>query len=294
MTNFQTRIIKRFVALSLRNWHHGSVEQQRTRQERMSRFEIPNPGITFQPIQIGSLAAAWVQPDSPSGAILYLHGGAYTLGSINTHRNLAGMLAKATGRRVLLIDYRLAPEHPFPASLEDSLSAFNWLLDQEFSPEEIIIAGDSAGGGLALAALVSLRDEGIPLPSRAILFSPWTDLTLSGESITSQASADFILNAPHLADMARLYAGDQALNLPLISPLYADLSGLPPLLIQVGTDEILLDDSRRLARLAEEVGVEVQLEIYEEMFHVFHMFPFFKQTGQAFKSISNFTKKRDL
>lgn len=287
MGNLKIKLIRPFLKVVFSGWHRGSVDQQRARQERMSRFNIPNPGISFQPFEIASLAAAWIQPDSPSGTILYLHGGAYTLGSIATHSNLAKMLAKTTSRRVLLIDYRLAPEHPFPAGLEDALSAYQWLLEQGNLPEEIIIAGDSAGGGLALATLLSLRDDRIPLPSRAVLFSPWTDLTLSGESITEKAAADFILNAPHLADMARLYAGDHTLNHPLISPLFANLTGLPPLLIQVGTDEILLEDSHRLAQLAEKAGVEVQLEIYEEMFHVFHMFPFFTETQQAFESISD-------
>ncbi len=288
MVNFQTTIIKKFIAISLRNWHRGSIDEQRTRQERLSGAKMPNPDITFQPVQIGVLAAEWVRPPQPAGTILYLHGGAYALGSIKTHRNLTATLANATGMQVLLINYRLAPEHPYPAGLEDAVQAYNWLLGQNIPPKEIVIAGDSAGGGLTLTALLSLRNDGVPLPAAAVLLSPWTDLTMTGESIKSKAQLDIVLDADHLLDFARLYAGEHDLNHPLISPLFADLTGLPPLLIQVGTDEILLDDSHRLAKLADEAGVKIQLDIFDGMIHVFHMFPFFKEAGQAFASIAEF------
>ena len=190
--------------------------------------------------------------------------------------------------QAVLIDYGIAPENPFPTGLNDVITAFRWLLDNGIPPEEIIIAGDSAGGGLALAALISLRDAGEPLPAGGILLSPWADLTLSGESVQTRASQDFILNAPHLKNMAALYAGEHDLTDPLISPVFANLSGLPPLLIQAGTEEILLDDAARIAVNAEASGVDVQLETYDGMIHVFQLFPFFSETQQAFGSITAF------
>ena len=238
--------------------------------------------------------AEWVRPENPAGTILYLHGGAYALGSIKTHRIMAASLADTTSMQVLLIEYGLAPEAPFPTGLEDVVSTYLWLLESGIAPSELLIAGDSAGGGLALAALLRLRDKSHPLPAGAVLLSPWTDLALSGESAQSKTHLDFILKREHLAGIAGLYAGDTDLRDPLLSPIFADLTGLPPLLIQVGTDEILLDDSVRLANLAEEAGVQVQLEIYEEMFHVFHMFPFFAETRNAFQSISVFSRKQLL
>ncbi|MEJ2488053.1 MAG: alpha/beta hydrolase fold domain-containing protein [Anaerolineales bacterium] len=174
--------------------------------------------------------------------------------------------------------------------LHDALTTYRWLLDNSTPPGEIIIAGDSSGGGLALAALLSLRDAGDPLPAGGILISPWADLTLSSGSVVSKAKQDFILDIPHLKNMAALYAGEHDLTNPLISPVFADLSGLPPLLIQVGSDETLLDDAARIAANAEKAGVDVRLEFYQDMIHVFHMFPFFSETGQAFESIKDFSK----
>jgi acetyl esterase/lipase len=199
--------------------------------------------------------------------------GAYALGSIETHREFVSRLARASGMRALLIDYRLAPEHPFPAALEDAVAAYHWLIAQGFEASRVLIAGDSAGGGLALAALLALKDAGEGLPAGAVCISPWTDLSSTAESIRTKARVDVVLNPDTLEIYAWRYAGEHDLRSPLISPLYADLSGLPPLLIQVGSDEILLDDATRLAARAREVGVEVTLRVWPEMFHVLPLVP---------------------
>ena len=292
MPSLLTTLLKKLIAPVFRNWHRGTVAEQRARQEKMARFDVLPPGIACEPFQIGALPAEWVRPEDPAGTILYLHGGAYALGSINTHRMLAASLAKHTGMQVLLIGYRLAPEAPFSAGLEDAVNAFLWLLESGVPPKEILFAGDSAGGGLALAALLTLRSGGHPLPAGAVLLCPWTDLTLSGASMHDKAKQDFILDQAHLAKFAGLYAGGHLLTHPLISPLFADLGGLPPLLIQTGTDEVLLDDARRTAAAAESAGVDARLEVYAGMIHVFQMFPFFPETREALTSIGAFANEQ--
>ncbi len=219
------------------------VAEQRARAEKMARFFRLPKGMQCQPVDVNGVPATWFLPDeAEDGVILYLHGGAYALGSVNAHREFLSRLTKAIGKRILAIDYRLAPEQPYPAALEDAVTAYRWLLGQGFAPAQIIIAGDSAGGGLTLAALVALRDGGQPMPAGAVCISPWTDLALTGDSMRGKADVEIVLDHDSLAMFAALYAGDQPLTNPLISPLYADLTGLPPLLIQVGTDEILLDE----------------------------------------------------
>jgi acetyl esterase/lipase len=270
-------------------WSKGTVEEQRAWQEKRSRFIRPIPGLDCQPVDAGGVPAEWIgAQDTDNGALLYLHGGAYVIGSINTCRELAGRLARAAKRRVLAIDYRLAPENPYPAALDDTVAAYHWLLGEGVDPSQIVLAGDSAGGGLALAALLALRDAGQPLPAGAVCLSPWTDLALTGASIETQAQADPILAAHILRRHAQYYAGDRDLTTPLISPLYADLTGLPPLLFQVGTDEILLDDARRCAHKARQAGVEVSLDVYEGMFHVFQMVRFLPETKQSIRRIAEF------
>jgi acetyl esterase/lipase len=223
--------------------------------------------------------------------MLYLHGGAFALGSINVQRELIARLVRSTKMRGLAIKYRLAPEHPFPAALEDATAAYRWLLSQGFESSQIMVAGDSAGGGLALGTMLSLRDSGEPLPAGAVCISPWTDLALTGDSALSKADLDPILDPASLQVYARYYAGDNELTTPLISPLFANLAGLPPLLIQVGTDEILLDDATRLAEKARQAGVNVTLEVWDEMFHVFQLIPFLPEAKKAIGSIAEFVSK---
>jgi acetyl esterase/lipase len=228
----------------------------------------------------------------PDRTILYLHGGAYTRGSIVSHRALVARLSAASGARALVIAYRLAPENPFPAAVEDATAAYRWLLEQHIQPDQLVVSGDSAGGGLSLALLLALRDAGHPLPAGAALLSPWTDLAGTGESIRTLAGADPWLNAERLMLTAGLYlAGADACN-PLASPLYGDLHGLPPLLIQVGTDEILLDDATRLAERARAAGVPVTLEVWERMWHVFQSFAAEIPEGrQAVEKIGAFVRQ---
>lgn len=283
------RIIKKLVSIQMAGWSEGSIEAQRARQEKLSKYARPAAGVDCQPITVDGVPAEWITPPAPvSGVILYLHGGAFTLGSINVHREWIARLAGATRVRCLAIDYRLAPEDPFPAALEDVLTAYHWLLDQGFSASRLVIAGDSAGGGLALSALVKLRETGGELPAGAVMISPWIDLALHGASIQQNARLDPILEPSILADCARYYAGENALTTPLISPLYADLHDLPALLIQVGTDEILFDDAIRIADRARDSGVEVTLSVWDEMFHVFQLISFLAETKQALAQIAAF------
>ena len=269
------------------------VAEQRARAEKMARFFRLPKGMQYQPVDANGVPAGWFIPgQAADGVMLYLHGGAYALGSVNAHREFLARLTTAIGKRILAIDYRLAPEHPYPAALEDAVTAYRWLLGQGIAARQIVIAGDSAGGGLTLAALLAVRDEGQPLPAGAVCISPWVDLALAGDSMQEKADVELVLDRDSLAMFAALYAGDEPLTDPLISPLYADLTGLPPLLIQVGTDEILLDDAARFAHKAQAAGVDVTLEVWQGMFHVFHIFPFFAETAEAVAQIAEFVQAR--
>tara|TARA_R110001592_G_scaffold362770_1_gene678159 strand:+ start:6899 stop:7783 length:885 start_codon:yes stop_codon:yes gene_type:complete len=264
----------------------------RHKMVRDTRFLKPPKDVHITPINAAGVSAEWLEPSesSPDNVILYLHGGGYFMGSPATHRGLVGHLAHACGVRALSVDYRLAPEHPFPAALEDSLTVYQWVLDQGVLPKNIIIAGDSAGAGLALATLVSLRDNQKPLPAMALCISPWTDLALTGESIETCAEIDPYISNDQLK-LGSHYMGKNDAKLPLISPLYADLQGLPPLLVHVGTDEILLSDSTRLAEKAKAAGVDVTLKVWEHMWHDFHMWaPYLPEANSAIAEMAVFVK----
>jgi len=285
----QARIVKKLIRFQFSGWSKGSIEEQRARHEKSTRLNRLPADVHCQHVSADGIAAEWIAaPDADSGVILYLHGGAYALGSINTCREFVARLGRAARMRGLAINYRLAPEHPFPAALEDATATYGWLLTQGVDPSRIIVAGDSAGGGLTLAALVALRDAGKPLPAGAICISPWTDLTVTGASLQSKAQVDCMLDPDSLEMYAKYYAGEQDRTSPLISPLFADLSDLPPLLIQVGTDEILLDDATRCAARARQAGVGVTLEVWDEMFHVFQLVPFLPETKKAVGRIAEF------
>lgn len=251
--------------------------------------------IRRERVTAGGVPAEWVV--APGAAedrvILYLHGGGYCIGSINTHRDLAARLSRSAQAKVLIIDYRLAPEHPFPAAVEDAVAAYRWLLTSGVVPARTVIAGDSAGGGLTVAALVYLRYTGARLPAAGVCLSPWVDLEGIGPSMTSRAAADPIVQRHLLLMMARAYLADADPASPLAAPLYADLSGLPPLLIQVGEAETLLDDATRLAARARAAGVAVTLEIWPEMIHVWQMFAAILPEGQqAIERIGEFIQTR--
>ena len=261
----------------------------------MSRGHLP-ADMQVEAVTVETLTAEWVSvPQAASSQVmLYLHGGGYIMGSCHSHRLLAAALAQATGARVLVLDYRLAPEHPFPAALEDAQAAYRWLVTTGIKPEHIVLAGDSAGGGLALSTLLALRDAGQQLPAKAILLSPWTDLSVSGASILTRAERDFMITRDYLLAEALTYLGEQDPRTPLASPVFADLHGFPPLLIQVGSDEILLDDATRVAERAQQAGVAVTLDITEEMWHVWHAAAavrYFPEGKAAFDQIADFVRR---
>jgi acetyl esterase/lipase len=204
--------------------------------------------------------------------VMYLHGGGYCMGSLGSHRQLVSHLSTQARARVLNVDYRLAPEHPFPAAVEDAVAAYTWLLDQGVAADRIAISGDSAGGGLTLATLLALKEVGTPLPATAIPLSPWADLEGTGESTRTRAAVDLMIDPDSLKETADLYANGGDLHQPQLSPIYGDYSGMPPLLIQVGDAEVLLDDAVRVADRAKADGVDVTLEVWDEMPHVFQAF----------------------
>ena len=235
----------------------------------------PKPAdISWEPVDAAGVPAEWVIPDDcvAGRAVVYLHGGGYATGTLDSSRALSCHLARATRARVLAVDYRLAPEHPFPAAVEDALAAYRFVRSAGHAPGELALCGYSSGGGLALASLVALRDLGEPMPAAGVCLSPWTDLTLSGESIQANAATDPMVSATTLALMADAYLGELDRRSPTASPLFADLVGLPPLLVQVGAGELLLDDSARFAERAQAAGVEITLERWEDVFHVWHAF----------------------
>lgn len=254
-------------------------------------------GASLLPMANGMLAtkvdaygvpAEWIDVDGTrSGrAFLYLHGGGYYLGSCDSHRGLASHLAKESLSRVLLPEYRLAPENPFPAGLMDARATYRFLLAQGYSPNQIIIGGESSGGGLTLALLQTLRDEGMPMPAGAVLLSPWTDLLGTGESVIKRARRDPWLRPPGIEIVADRYRGGTPTSHPLVSPLYADLRGFPPLLLHVGDDEILLDDATRVAAKAQEAGTEATLKVWPKLWHAFHAFyPWVPEAKQAHREI---------
>lgn len=257
------------------------------------RLIRPGALCECRPVSGCGVPAAWAVPTEASDgrAILYLHGGGYAIGSLSSHRSLVEQIAVAAGCPALMIDYRLAPESRFPAAVEDAIAAYEWLLSQGVEAQNIIIAGDSAGGGLSVAAMLSLRDSGRPLPAAAVLLSPWVDIELSGGSVKGKAAEDPMLEAKGLSKWGRLYAGDSDPRDPLMSPIHARLDGLPPMMIQVGSCEILLDDSRRLALRAAEAGVTVELDIWDGMFHVWQAFsPFVPESKAAIQKIGAFCR----
>jgi monoterpene epsilon-lactone hydrolase len=232
----------------------------------------------------------------PDHRLLYLHGGGYTAGGLDSHRPLAAWISKASGCSVLLADYRLAPEHPFPAAVDDALTAFRWMHANGPSGKgratHTFIAGDSAGGGLALAALLALRDAGDQLPHATVTLSAYTDLAHTGESMKSRLDVDPVCNPRTMPEMAATYLAGTDPKTPLASPLYADPRGLPPLLMQVGDAEVLLDDTTRYAEKAQSAGVEVTLEVWPEMFHVWQsLAPLFPEAQQAVDQIGQFIRR---
>jgi acetyl esterase/lipase len=272
------------------------AEEMRAGLEAMAGTFALEPDVQVEKLAVAGMAAESItSPEvSPAHAILYLHGGGYVVGSLNTHRDLAARLGRAAGARVVSIDYRLAPEHPHPAAVDDAVAAYRWLLAAGVTPERIAIAGDSAGGGLTIATLVALRDLGAPLPSAGVCFSPWVDMEATGASMDTNLD-DPMLNRALILHFARFYLGAGTIDprTPLAAPLHAELGGLPPLLIQASRHEVLLDDSVRITEKARRAGVECELELTDEVPHVWQIFAAILPEGrEAIARAGGFLRRR--
>ena len=274
-----------------------TVDQSRANFEAMSRNFKPAADASFERVDADGVAAEWVSTEAGKQlpVILFFHGGGYCIGSAETHRDLVSRLCTAAGARALSVDYRLAPENPFPAAVDDGVAAYRWLRRQGVPASSIVIAGDSAGGGLALATLLALKEAGDELPAGGVCMSPVTDHTKSGESMRTKVDLDPMVHPTSSTANSNRYLGGADAKTPLASPLYADLKGLPPLLILVGTSEVLLDDSTRFAERAKAAGVSVELEVWDEMIHIWPYFAaILPEARQAIDRMGAFIKTHVL
>ncbi len=263
------------------------VAQQRKHLDLLRFFPLPH-AVEKEPTNIGGVPALKLTPASSQGTMLYLHGGAYSIGSPESHQDMVARLAKATRCTVWLIDYCLAPEHTFPAAQDDALAAYKAILELGKAP---VVAGDSAGGGLTLSLALRLKAEGMDQPPALVTFSPWVDLTCSGSTLTSNAERDPMLNPDWLTVSAGRYAGETALDDPGVSPLYGDLSGLAPVLIQVGSEEILLDDAVRIEEALTAAGVSTTMTKYDGLWHVFQIHAgLLKRSQNAMAEVASFIR----
>lgn len=270
----------------------ASLNEVRYIMDRNSALPLPSE-VVVRPTSAGALSGEWVCPQGfgENAVILYLHGGGYLFGSPASHRHLVAALAQAVGMRILVIDYRLAPEHLYPAALEDAWTAYWWLLAQGYDPARLVVAGESAGGGLTISLLLALRDAGLPLPACAVCISPWVDMTLARPSLRTNEPTDY-LNLSGMQAAVPYVLGDADPQAPSVSPVFADLSELPSLLIQAGSAEMLLDDARSLAQHAAAHGVAVELELWENMVHAWHfMFAFEPAARDAIRHIGLFVRR---
>ena len=274
-----------------RSWNRDTTVA-RMRSDWDAAFGGTTAAVTCESVSAGGVDGEWISPaNAPKDkAVLYFHGGGFRVGSVASHRNLIAQIAVASGCRVLAINYRLAPEYRLPAALDDALAAYDWLLGQRVKAADIAFAGDSTGGNLVLAAMLALHERKRPLPVAGVLMSPWNDLAATGASYVSRAEADPIHQRPMILALAKDYLGGQGDPCdPLVSPLYADLTDLPPLLIQVGDRETVLDDSVMLANKARAAGVQVDLHVWDGMIHVFQMFGAeLPEAHQAIAEIASF------
>jgi epsilon-lactone hydrolase len=277
--------------------HPGeTVAQKRQRLAVAGRLLPPTPAAAHSfSVDAGGITAERIVPHAApyDHHLVYLHGGGYIAGSPAVYRHLAWRIALAAGAQVLAPDYRLAPEHPFPAALDDALAAYLWLLDEGVESHQVALVGDSAGGGLLFSLLLRLRDENRPLPAAVAAISPWTDLALTGASLRRHAKADPMLDVAELPRVAQSYLAGADPRHPWASPIYGDLGGLPPVLLQVGSDEILHDDAVRLAERLDRAGGTVRLEIWPRMPHVWHLFaPMLPEARRAIGHIGGFLRER--
>ena len=275
MPGWQSRLTQLIIRLRIKRRITGGEQEivrfarARFGDTRLAQRMTPK-NVRLQPINEQALQGEWVGWDGQDQqrVILYFHGGAYVACSPVTHRPFTAELSRQAGMRVFALDYRLAPEHRFPAQIEDAVTAYRWLLQQGFEPHNIILGGDSAGGGLTIATLIKLRDLGMPLPALGFCFSPWADMTASGDSYRTNHKNDPMFYGDSTKLLAPIYLGDAAPSDPLASPVFADLTGLPPLYVYAGSTEVLLDDARKLVARAHECGVSAELHIADRQPHV--------------------------
>jgi len=272
-----------------------TIEEMRASMDALTAG-VPLPEeVRYEPVDAGGVPAEWTTAleSRADRAIVYLHGGGYAIGSVSSHRPLVTQIAREAKARVLSVDYRLGPEHPHPAAVEDACAAFRFVVDGGLAPQRVALAGDSAGGGLTAAELVALRDAGAATPGAGVCISPWMDLTLSGESMKTRGGLDPLVSEEKLALMAAAYLAEGDAKHPTASPLFAELAGLPPMLLHVGTAEVLLDDSRRFAERARAAGVDLEIAIWDDMIHVWHAFgPLLPEARDAVAAIGAWLQHR--
>ena len=266
------------------------LERQRAGQEVLGRLITPMIGMKWESFELDGMNAAWVRPDRPHDqhrVILYCHGGGYTSGNLGYSRPLASKLSHITGWPTLCFEYRLAPEHPYPAAVEDAERAWDYLMQLGYGARDVAVAGDSAGGNMALVLCHRLRAAGRRLPARLVLMSPWTDMMASGKSYTERAAVDPTITLDYIKAVRSVYAGNEDLASPMLSPLFGDFENFPPTLIQAGSNELLLSDSVRLRDRMLAAQVPCRLEVWNGMWHVFQMFPI-KRANQAMERVGKF------
>jgi len=275
-----------------------TIQAERLRSAKNSKYHMPFPvSVHVDDLDVDGLKSVSLQPvdADEKQVVLHLHGGGYVTGSIGAYLMLCIPMAKALRTRIILPEYRLAPEHPFPAALDDALKAYRWLLAQGYAGSSIILSGDSAGGGLCLATVQALRDAGDPLPGAVLCMSPWTDLTHASQSHKDNIRSEVLLRTDMLKLWASYYAGTADLKNPLISPAFADFRGFPPLLILVDRGEILFDDARMVAERAKAAGVQVTLSVWDGLWHVWPIVgALVPESGQAFDEMARFLGEKVL
>jgi monoterpene epsilon-lactone hydrolase len=297
MASIQSNLAKYFIRqLRQQSLHYiNDVKALRIEQDKAFSKIRPPKNVQFKTIKIGQIGAEWVIPSAsdhkfPNRVILYLHGGGYAVGSPFGYRGLVGKLVAETGISAINVDYRLAPEHPFPAGLQDAIQVYCWLLEEKgYNPEQVIFMGDSAGGGLTLSTLLKIKDIGLPQPLTAVVMSPWTDMSLSGDSIETHQDKDPLLLVEHARVWAQWYHAEVSPTNPFVSPLFGDYRGVAPIYIQVGTDEILLSDSLRMIEVAKTQNAPITVDIWENMMHVWHFgWPYVPEARQAIQKITKY------
>lgn len=297
MASLQHRVVRSALSAifgSIRESGYSIPELRKALDMHSMVFFLPW-GVETETIKIRHISAEWVIPRNAdhNKVLLYLHGGGYAVGSARTHRALVGAIAKAAGFCALVPEYRLAPEHPFPAGLDDAVMVYEWLLETGHEARDIVVAGDSAGGGLALALMMELRSKGLPQPAAATLLAPWVDLGVSLPSVARLIDVNPTLYLREMKIWARNYAGDFPIEHPQISPMYADLRGLPPMLIQVSDMDALIDENTRLAENAKSAGVDVEVQMWKGMIHVWQIFwRELAEAQQAVDKMGAFIRKR--